>query len=277
VGGASYRRRTVAAGGLDSVDVEVHDRTSTVDRRPSAESQQPMRNDSHIRPLDTPRLGDEVAQMLRRAIISGELEPGTHLVESVLSERFQVSRAPVRDGLKELASEGLVESRRRGVFVKALTQEDVREIHNLRRMLEFAALEIAVERFGDEDVAELDRHVGAMESAGADGGVSEFAAADLRFHRALFERGGNRRLLRVWQSFSQTFRIITEITDAGNVDFPSIAADHRRILDAIARHDLEEAREELTVSLARGERVFERRFEPDGQDGVEAVKGGGRD
>lgn len=250
-------------------------RRSTVD---CLQSWKPaVRNASHIRPLDTPRLGDEVAQMLRRAIISGELEPGTHLVESVLSERFQVSRAPIRDGLKELQSEGLVESRRRGVYVKALTHEDVREIHNLRRMLETAALELAVERFDDDDVAELDRHVVAMEAAAAEGAVTEFAAADLRFHRALFERAGNRRLLRVWQSFSQTFRIITEITDAGNVDFESIAADHRRILDAIGRHDLDAAQRELAVSLTRGERVFERRFEPDPHDGVEAAKGGGRD
>ena len=81
--------------------------------------------------------------MLRRAIIGGELEPGTHLVESALSERFGVSRAPIRDALKELEGEGLLEPRRRGVYVKALTGEDVWELHNLRQTLEVAALELA--------------------------------------------------------------------------------------------------------------------------------------
>jgi GntR family transcriptional regulator of gluconate operon len=215
--------------------------------------------------------------MLRRAIISGELDSGTHLVESVLSDRFQVSRAPIREALKELEGEGLVESRRRGVYVKALTPEDVREIHSLRRVLEGAALELAVQRFDEADVAELDRHVAAMEEAAADGRVNDFAAADLLFHRALFERAGNRRLLRVWQSFSRTVRIITEITDAGDVDYESVAADHRRILDAIGRHDLDAAQRKLAASLSLGERVFEQRFEPYSHDGVEAAKGGGRD
>src|SRR5439155_17171328 len=88
---------------------------STVARRPSTGmGRTSLSADSHIRPLDQSRLGEEVAQMLRRAIISGELDSGTHLVESMLSDRFQVSRAPIREALRELESEGLVESRRRG-------------------------------------------------------------------------------------------------------------------------------------------------------------------
>ena len=146
---------------------------STVDRRPStpivglrAEIFR-MSAESHIHPLDQSRLGDEVAQMLRRAIISGELDSGTHLVESVLSERFQVSRAPIREALRELEGEGLVESRRRGVYVKALTQEDVSELYSLRMMLEGAAVELAVSRFDEDDIAALRKHLETMASAWA--------------------------------------------------------------------------------------------------------------
>jgi GntR family transcriptional regulator of gluconate operon len=230
---------------------------------------------SHIRPLDTSRLGDEVAQMLRRAIIGGELEPGTHLVESALSERLGVSRAPIRDGLKKLESEGLVESRRRGVYVKALTHEDVWELHNLRQTLEVAALDLAVARFGADDVAELERHVAAMESAAAAGRMEELAEADMLFHQALLERAGHRRLYRVWQSFSETFRTILDMTDAANTDLEATAADHRRILDAIERRDLERARAELVGSLSWGQTVFERWLEADGRGRPETAKGGG--
>lgn len=230
---------------------------------------------SHIRPLDPSRLGDEVAQMLRRAIIGGELEPGTHLVESALSEQLGVSRAPIRDGLKELAGEGLVESRRRGMYVKALTGEDVWELHDLRQTLEVAALELAVERFDADDAAELDRHVRAMESAAAAGRMEELADADMLFHEALFERVGHRRLYRVWQSFSQTFRIILDMTDAANTDLKATAADHRRILDAIERRDLEHARAELVGSLRRGQSVFEHWLGADPRSRSERAKGGG--
>ena len=232
-------------------------------------------NASYIRPLDPSRLGDEVAQMLRRAIIGGELEPGTHLVESALSERFGVSRAPIRDALKELESEGLLESRRRGVYVKTLTGEDVWELHNLRQTLEVAALELAVTRFAQDDVAELDRHVTAMETAAATGRMEMLAEADMLFHEALFERVGHRRLYRVWQSFSQTFRTILDMTDAANTALEATAADHRRILGAIERRDLEGARTELVGSLQRGQTVFERWLETDARGRPEPAKGGG--
>lgn len=199
--------------------------------------------------------------MLRRAIISGELESGTHLVESALSERFGVSRAPIRDALKELQGEGLVASRRRGVYVKSLTETDIWELHHLRQTLEVAALDLAVARFGAEDFAELGRHVEAMESAAAAGHMEDLAVADMRFHEALCERVAHSRLLRAWRSFSETFRIILEMTDAANTDLEGTAADHRRILDAIESRDLDRARAELVSSLESGRQVFEHDLE----------------
>jgi GntR family transcriptional regulator of gluconate operon len=231
-----------------------------------------VQNASHIRPLDQLRLGETVAQMLRRAILSGELEPGTHLVESVLSERFQVSRAPIREALRVLDGEGLVEARRRGVFVKALTQQDVWELYNLRGLLELAAVELAVERFDDEDIAALHRHLEEMGAAVADGRMHDFADADMRFHTEFFERAGHLRLLRVWQGLSQTFRVILEITDVGNPDIESVVDDHRAILAAIERRDADEARARDQASLRRGQAEFERRL---AGYGSAAVGGGG--
>lgn len=210
--------------------------------------------------------------MLRRAIISGELDAGTHLVESMLSERFQVSRAPVREALKELGSEGLVESRRRGVYVKALTEHDVWELYNLRGMLEDAAVELAVSRFDQEDVAALRRHLDAMASAAS---VSDFAEEDMRFHTAFFERAGHGRLLRVWQSFSQTFRVILEITDAGSPDLEPVVGHHSKILAAIERRDLDEARRANAESLRYGQLVFERRLAADSTGAAAFTRGGG--
>ena len=94
-------------------------------------------------------------------------------------------------------------------------------------------------------------------------------------HEALFERVGHRRLYRVWQSFSQTFRIILDMTDAANTDLKATAADHRRILDAIERRDLEHARAELVGSLRRGQSVFEHWLEADPRGRSERAKGGG--
>jgi len=223
-----------------------------------------LATDSHIHPLDPSRLGDEVAQMLRRAIISGELESGTHRVEGVLSERFRVSRAPIREALRELESEGLVESRRRGVYVKGLTPQDVWELYNLRMMLEGAAVELAVSRFDEDDIAALRGHLETMAAAAATGRRDEFAKADMGFHTELFERIGHRRLLRVWQSFVETYRVILEITDIENPDLEQVVVDHRHILDAIDARDAVEARRRDEESLRAGQAEFEQRFVAEG-------------
>jgi GntR family transcriptional regulator of gluconate operon len=223
-----------------------------------------MTADSHIHPLDQSRLGDEVAQLLRRAIIIGELESGTHLVESVLSERFQVSRAPIREALRELESEGLVESRRRGVYVKALTPHDVWELYSLRILLEGAAVELAVSRFDEADIAALRGHLETMAAAAATGQRSDFAKADMGFHTELFERVGHRRLLRVWQSFVETYRVVLEITDTENPDLDSVVLDHKQIIDAIDSRDAVEARRRDEASLRAGQAEFEQRFAKEG-------------
>ena len=213
--------------------------------------------------------------MLRRAILAGELEPGTHLVESMLSERFQVSRAPIREALSELESEGLVESRRRGVYVKALTEQDVWELYNLRALLEGAAVELAVARFGEDDIAALRAHLETMAAAASAGRATDFAEADMRFHTELFERAGHRRLLRVWQSFSQTYRVILEITDAGSPDLEPVVADHEAILVAIERRDADEARRRDEESLRVGQTVFERRLAAGVSEAAASARGGG--
>ena len=213
--------------------------------------------------------------MLRRAIISGELDAGTHLVESTLSERFQVSRAPIREALRELESEGLVESRRRGVYVKPLTQQDVWELYDLRVMLEGAAVELAVSRFDEDDIGALRRQLETMAAAASEGRRNEFAEADIAFHTTFFERVGHRRLLRVWQSFSETFQVILEITDTGNPDLESVVVDHRRILAAIERRDPEEARRRSEQSLRRGQSEFEQRLGTAGSGVAAHARGGG--
>jgi GntR family transcriptional regulator of gluconate operon len=236
-----------------------------------------MSAESHIQPLDPSRLGDEVAQMLRRAIISGELDSGTHLVESALSERFQVSRAPIREALRELESEGLVESRKRGVYVKALTPYDVWELYNLRTMLEGAAVELAADRFGDDDIAALRGHLEKMDDAASTGRRSDFAKADMGFHTEIFGRIGHRRLLRVWQSFVETYRVVLEITDTENPDLAAVVVDHRHILDAIERRDGDEARRRVAESLRNGQADFERRFAADASQTAAPAGGGGAD
>jgi GntR family transcriptional regulator of gluconate operon len=215
---------------------------------------------TQIRAIDQSRLGDEVAEMLRRAILVGELTPGTHLVESVLSAQFDVSRGPIREALRELEGEGLVEARRRGVFVTGLTRDDVWELYTLRAAIDLVAIDLAVASFTAEDFDYLDRLVGTMERAVAESRMADFAEADMAFHSAFYERSGNRRLLKTWQGLVRTFRVLIEITDVENPNVDSIVQEHREILEAARRGDTAALRARIGTSLDAALEIFQRRL-----------------
>jgi len=150
-------------------------------------------------------LWEGVAGVLRNAISLGGIGPGTRLVEDDLAEQFGVSRGPVRDALRELGREGLVVVLpRRGAVVSSPTFSDVREIHQVREILEIGAAKMAMETASLEDLRRLEEHIQAIEAAA----FKDFAArldADMAFHRALVGLPGNRRLASAYeQMLAQT-------------------------------------------------------------------------
>jgi len=100
---------------------------------------------------------DDIALVIEEAIVSGELAPGTVLRQEQLSEQFEVSRTPVREALRKLAALGLVSFEpNRGVRVRTITREDLREAFLVRAELESLATEVAATKITAEDLAELD-------------------------------------------------------------------------------------------------------------------------
>ncbi|HEY3206130.1 MAG TPA: GntR family transcriptional regulator [Gaiellaceae bacterium] len=100
---------------------------------------------------------DDIAVVLEEAIVSGEIAPGTVLRQEQLSERYQVSRTPVREALRRLAALGLVSFEpNRGVRVRTLSRDELREAFLVRAELESLATEHAVPRMGERELAELD-------------------------------------------------------------------------------------------------------------------------
>ena len=108
----------------------------------------------------------EIALVLEQAIVSGELEPGQVLRQEELSERFDVSRTPVREALRRLAALGLVSFvPNRGVRVRTITMEELREAFLVRAELESLATEIAAAKFTEAALEELERAEEAFSKA----------------------------------------------------------------------------------------------------------------
>jgi len=136
--------------------------------------------------------------LIRQMIMSGELAPGARLYENELAERFGTSRGPVRAALKELERNRLVVIRpRRGAYVRSLDPEDLEEILSLMRVLYPLAIERAVERMTDGDIARF-RQI--LDEERANPQAPAFVAISLKFHRAIFELAHHERLREVWES-----------------------------------------------------------------------------
>ena len=138
---------------------------------------------------------DELALVLEQAIVSGDIAPGTVLRQEQLSARYSVSRTPVREALRRLAALGLVSFEpNRGVRVRSLTRDELREAFLVRAELEGLATEVAVPRFGDVELAQLERAeerfarlTGELRSADGGDGRDELVASWVRANHAFHD------------------------------------------------------------------------------------------
>ncbi|MFD6952082.1 GntR family transcriptional regulator [Nocardiopsis sp. TSRI0078] len=180
---------------------------------------------SEILPIKQQALGDKVAGELRRLIITGRYAPGTSLVEGHLAEQFGLSRGPIRDALKLLASEGLIDTNRRSATVVGLDGDDIDELFSLRGSLERLALEISLDRDRAGLSAGLQEPLRQMRKAREDRDPDAFTAADVRFHSVFYETAGHRRLADVWAQYRPTIEVLLLASNERYEDLgPSVTA-----------------------------------------------------
>lgn len=188
----------------------------------------------------------EVADRLRQRILAGDLEPGTRLTEMDLAAAFSVSRGPIREAIRQLASDGLVvELPRRGAIVSMLEGRDLIEVYAVREALEGAALGLVVARASDEDVGALAPILDAFEAP--DRTYLERAQDDLAFHRALVRLSDNSRLIEMYeQMLRQTMLLLrAAATTRPDLRAEMPASIHRDVLSALSARDADAARSAL--------------------------------
>lgn len=202
-----------------------------------------------LRPL---AMGEQIAHMLRLEIITGAIADNTHLAEDALAARFDVSRGPIRDALRQLESEGLVEARRKRLYSRSLGIEGVEELYALREALEGLAIRLAIANASNKDWDLVQSYVDRMREAGQLGNLEMFADADMDFHTAFYTFSGNRRLYEAWRPYQRTFSILFEMSDTPDIEAATI--DHQGFLDIVRTGDADAAvkRLHLHLTLAKG-------------------------
>ncbi|MEU3273316.1 GntR family transcriptional regulator [Saccharomonospora sp. NPDC006951] len=205
---------------------------------------------AEIEPVNRESTAAIIARQLRDAIMTGTLPPGTQLGETDLAARFQVSRGPLREAMQRLVSEGLLRSERhRGLFVIDLEPGDVYDIYAARSAVERAAATRVVRSFDRERVATLlDQAVEAMAEADKQDDPAALTEADLRFHEALIEASGSRRLARMARTLLiETRMCLSALHGTYRKDYQDVderVAEHNMIIEA-----LREGREEDLLAL----------------------------
>jgi DNA-binding GntR family transcriptional regulator len=201
-----------------------------------------------------PSLRDLVVEKLQEAIYFGRLAPGKRLVETELADMLGVSRAPVREAINELRTQGLVSTiPRRGSYVRETTEQDVREIYEVRKAVEIPAIQAALALQTDADVAALDHQIDEMRTRAREGDIRGFSGADVEFHRLTYAKCPNGRLLGLADQIATASRmIIMRSLTLGGVDLEQTARGHTTLRDAVATRD------PATVAT-----VFRERFDHD--------------
>jgi DNA-binding GntR family transcriptional regulator len=190
-----------------------------------------------LEPIEQTPLRVQIADRLRRAIVTAKLRPGTVLVETALAEQMNVSRAPIREAIAILENDGLVETAAyKGKRVKPLTVREVEETWSLRQTFEVMAVRRILDRAAD--VAPLWEPCHAMQAAAEAGDREALIAADEAFHRTLIELSDHHLLLQSWNAlYLRIHQIMALRNRRDSDDLAEIAGNHPPIVRALEERD----------------------------------------
>jgi len=187
------------------------------------------------------RAVDRVYALLRAAILNGDYQPGAKLSETELSEFTGSSRTPVREALRRLEAEGLVEvPPHRGARVASWARADLEEIYDLRMLLEGYAAQRAAERITPEAVdrmAELCDLIEAVAYPGPDQDLERVAELNTEFHGIARDAAANNRLVTMLNAVVQLPLVVRTFHRYSAVDLVRSCAHHRDLVSALRAGD----------------------------------------
>lgn len=192
-------------------------------------------------------LPNEVATRLREKIISGEIREGEQLRQDQIASWFEVSRIPVREALRQLEAEGLVTIvAHHGAVVSALSPEEIRELFELRSVLEVGMLRRAIPHLTEADIAQAQQICEAFEtSMGNETDVGKWGMLNWQFHSTLYGAASRPLFLSTIRSFHNNADRYIRLHLLLSHQYERNQADHRKILELCRSQEINAACEVL--------------------------------
>ena len=195
-------------------------------------------------------LHEQVAQRLRQMLVENQIAPGAKLNERELSEVLQVSRTPLREAIKMLAAEGLVELLpNRGAIAVELSEDDVLNTFEMMAGLEAMSGELAAQRITDAELAEVRAMHFEMMAAYTRRDLSAYYQLNSRIHRAINAAARNGVLTVVYNQVNARLQALRFRSNQDDAKWKQAMAEHDRMIDALSQRDSAAMRKVLAEHL----------------------------
>ena len=197
-------------------------------------------------------LYEQVAEKLRVRILNHSLGAGSWIDEQALSAEFGISRTPLREALKVLATEGLVTMKlRRGAYVTEVSERDLADVFHLLALLESDAAGVVAQTATPAQIARLEALHRTLEACAAD--RDRFFAANEAFHMALLELADNRWRVQMVVDLRKVMKLNRHHSLFKQGRLEASLAEHRTLMAALKAHDAARARELMRAHMANGQ------------------------
>ena len=185
-------------------------------------------------------LSTDLFSSLRRNIIEGKYERGYKLTEQDICSLYNVSRTPVREALRQLETEGLIETiPNRGAFVLGFSEQEFKDIFTLRKSYEILAVRWAIERITDDELETLEETFDFMEFYTENNDIERMMNINTKFHQAIYVAAHNRMLANMLTLYQQYTEIARFNQTFGKDYLALLLEEHRAIFNGFKGRDVE--------------------------------------
>lgn len=189
---------------------------------------------------------------MQRDILTGEMKPGQKIIEQELCKKYGVSRTPIREALRQLEADGLVENiLNRGAFVIGMSDQDYEDMFELRKAYEIQAVKWAIERITDEEMERLEETFEFMEFYTMRNDIEKMLVINTGFHRVIYEASKNRMLQKLLSSYQNFLKYKGSEAVHDENYLTTVLEEHRAIFKAFKDKDPKEGALAMEIHINR--------------------------
>ena len=184
-------------------------------------------------------MSEEIADILRENIISGNINPGEKVNEYQVANSLNISRPPIREAFRLLAAEGLITLvPRKGAFVSKLSIQEVKEIYEMKSMMESFAVRLAIPIVDKKEVSKLDSINNSMGEKIKQNNFKAILKLNIEFHRKMIKMSKNEKLIRFYESIVLPIRRYQRVGLSAPTSWEVSLEEHKGIVQAIKSKDI---------------------------------------